>query len=152
MRPARKCAQVAALICCCALFFFSAHRPCHILLCAYPPVPFFCLPIPPSLTLVCLYPALRLPCRAFFRLPCLAIFSLTPATGDTPSPHVFRGYVLILVHASRYELGASCPKYSGLQAVPATLFPFVHGLFMSPCLHVQCLLGRACSAFSKLVD
>ena len=38
--------------------------------------------------------------------------------------NVSRGNALILVHTSRYELGAPCPKFSGLLVVPATFFPF----------------------------
>ncbi len=38
---------------------------------------------------------------------------------NTSSPDVSQGNALILVHSSRYELGAPCPKFSGLQEVPA---------------------------------
>ncbi len=39
---------------------------------------------------------------------------LSPHTADTSSPDVSVGNALILVRASRYELGAPCPKFSGL--------------------------------------
>src|SRR5947207_7684200 len=42
-----------------------------------------------------------------------------PSTGDASSPDVSLGNALILVHTSRYELGAMCPKFSGWQEVPA---------------------------------
>jgi len=42
-----------------------------------------------------------------------------PYTGNTSSPDVTRGNALILVYASRCELGASYPKFSELQAVTA---------------------------------
>ena len=44
---------------------------------------------------------------------------LIPSTADASSPNVSLGNALILVHSSRYELGAPCPKFSGLQEVPA---------------------------------
>ena len=66
----------------------------------------------------------------------VAIARVKPSIGGTPSPDVSRGHVLILVPAFPYELGASCPKFSGLQAVPATLFPFVvRTLFIYVSMH-----------------
>jgi len=44
----------------------------------------------------------------------LFFYALTPCTGDTLSPDVSLGTALILVDASRDELGAPCPKFSGL--------------------------------------
>src|SRR6266480_5709099 len=38
-----------------------------------------------------------------------------PCTADISSPDFTPGIALILVHTSRYELGALCPKFSGLQ-------------------------------------
>ena len=42
-----------------------------------------------------------------------------PYTADTSSPDVSLGNALILVPAFRYELGASCPKFSAQQEVRA---------------------------------
>ena len=62
-------------------------------------------------------------CAIFFVLRMLVTY-LSPFTGDTSSPEVSRGNALILVHTSHHKLGALCPKFSGLQVVPATFFPF----------------------------
>ena len=43
---------------------------------------------------------------------------VNPCRGDTSSPDVSQGNALILVHSSRYALGAPGPKFSGLKAVP----------------------------------
>jgi len=60
-----------------------------------------------------------------------ALSLVIPCTGDTSSPDVSLGNALILVHTSRYELGAPRPKFSGRQAVTVisssfrTLFVYV---------------------------
>ena len=113
---------------CCAL----------ILHCTYPAVPLFFF----ALTLLCTYPAFRLPltllCPYYFlrtylavplsrftittypAVPLLFFFALTPSTPDTSSPDSSPGKTLILVGPSRYGLGVPCPKFSGLQEVPAS--------------------------------
>ena len=65
-----------------------------------------------------------------FPIPCLLCLQMRwrcavsnaygiPYTGNTSSPRGTPGNALILVPIPRYELGAPCPKFSGLQEVPA---------------------------------
>ena len=42
-----------------------------------------------------------------------------PCTADTPSPDSSTGSALILVATPRYDLGAPCPKFSGMQKILA---------------------------------
>src|SRR5947207_9717895 len=59
---------------------------------------------------------------------------IIPCTGNTSSPDFPLGNALILAPTSRYELGAPCPKFSGLPVVPATFFPFSK-LFVYTSMH-----------------
>ena len=57
---------------------------------------------------------LTLLCPYFPAHSCGALIRLTPYTADTSSSDVSLGNALILVRATRYQLGAPCPKFSGL--------------------------------------
>ena len=75
-----------------------------------------------------------------------------PSTRHASSPDFIRGSALILVHTSRYELGAPGPKFSGLPEVPEYRYKnwYLHTIILIYKLRKLSMLFPTSSSLTKM--